>query len=76
MSPFFANHGRHPLGLTDIQTSSNNLSAEEFAKHISETHALAQANSTKAAEDMKQFYDRHAGEEVQYQAGDKVFLDG
>ena len=59
-----------------IQVSSPNLSAEDFAKHIKETHALAQANLVKAADDMKRFHDRHAGEEMVYEAGAKVFLDG
>ena len=76
MSPFYANSGRHPTDLAGIRTASSNLSAEEFATHIKEVHSLAQTNLTRAAEDMKRFYDRHAGEEVEYQPGDKVFLDG
>ena len=76
MSPFYANMGRHPMDPSHARTSSPNLSAEDFAKHIKETHALAQANLIKAAEDMKRFHDRHAGEEMVYEAGSKVFLDG
>ena len=76
MSPFYANTGRHPMDLSHIHSSSPNLSAEDFAKHMKETHALAQANLVKAADDMKRFHDRHAGEEVEYETGAKVFLDG
>ena len=76
MSPFYANTGRHPIDLSDIRSSSPNLSAEVFAKHIKETHALAKDNLKKAAEDMKRFHDRHAGEEPSYKQGTKVFLDG
>ena len=53
-----------------------NLSAKEFAKNLKDVHALAQANLVKAAEDMKRFYDRHAGQEISYEKGSKVFLDG
>ena len=44
MSPFFANSGFHPTGLTDIKTSSENLSSEEFAKHLKEVHDTAKRN--------------------------------
>ncbi|THH03392.1 hypothetical protein EW145_g6289 [Phellinidium pouzarii] len=76
MSPFYANTGVHPMGLTDICTSSANLTAEDFAKHVKDVHALAQANLTKAAADMKQFYDWHAGQQIEFEPGAKVFLDG
>ncbi|THG99815.1 hypothetical protein EW145_g7191 [Phellinidium pouzarii] len=76
MSPFYANTGVHPMGLTDIRTSSANLTAKDFAKHVKDVHALAQANLTKAAADMKQFYDRHAGQQIEFEPGAKVFLDG
>ncbi|KAL5512273.1 hypothetical protein ACEPAG_9357 [Sanghuangporus baumii] len=52
------------------------MSAEEFAKHVKGIHELAQANLVKANEDMKRFYDRHAGKSMEYEAGSKVFLDG
>ncbi|THG99573.1 hypothetical protein EW145_g7239 [Phellinidium pouzarii] len=76
MSPFYANTGVHPMGLTDIHTSSANLTAEYFAKHVKDIHALAQANLTKAAVDMKRFYDWHAGQQIEFEPGAKVFLDG
>ncbi|KAL5498856.1 hypothetical protein ACEPAH_1374 [Sanghuangporus vaninii] len=74
--PFFVNSGVHPVGFTGIRTSSSNMSAEEFAKHVKGIHELAQANLVKANEDMKRFYDRHAGKSMEYEAGSKVFLDG
>lgn len=76
MSPFYVNTGRHPMDPSPTSTSSSNLSAEEFAKHLKEIHSLAQANLVKAADDMKRYHDRHAGEEIIYEAGAKVFLDG
>ncbi|THH03770.1 hypothetical protein EW145_g6019 [Phellinidium pouzarii] len=76
MSPFYANTGVHPMGLTNIHTSSANLTAEDFAKHIKDIHALAQANLTKAAADMKRFYDQHAGQQIEFEPRAKVFLDG
>ncbi|THH01893.1 hypothetical protein EW145_g6834 [Phellinidium pouzarii] len=76
MSLFYANTGVHPIGLTDICTSSANLTAEDFAKHVKDIHALAQANLTKMAADMKWFYDWHAGQQIEFEPGAKVFLDG
>ncbi|KAL5512271.1 hypothetical protein ACEPAG_3556 [Sanghuangporus baumii] len=76
LSPFFVNSGVHPVGFTGIRTSSSNMSAEEFAKHVKGIHELAQANLVKANEDMKRFYDRHAGKLMEYETGSKVFLDG
>ncbi|KAL5525264.1 hypothetical protein ACEPAF_9134 [Sanghuangporus sanghuang] len=76
LSPFFVNTGMHPLDFTGVGTASLNLSAEEFAKHVKEVHELAQDNLTQANEDMKRFYDRHAGKSITYEAGQKVFLDG
>ncbi|KAL5513317.1 hypothetical protein ACEPAH_3716 [Sanghuangporus vaninii] len=76
LSPFFVNSGVHPVGFTGVRTSSSNMSAEEFAKHVKGIHELAQANLVKANEDMKCFYDRHAGKSMEYEAGSKVFLDG
>ncbi|KAL5533015.1 hypothetical protein ACEPAF_4789 [Sanghuangporus sanghuang] len=76
LSPFFVNTGMHPLDFTGVGTASSNLSAEEFAKHVKEVHELAQGNLTQANEDMKRFYDRHAGKSITYEAGQKVFLDG
>ena len=64
------------MDFSEVATSSANLSAEEFAKQLKEVHALAQANLVKAAEDMKRFYDWHAGQEVTYEPGSMVFLDG
>ncbi|KAL5482962.1 hypothetical protein ACEPAI_9557 [Sanghuangporus weigelae] len=64
------------MGFTNVGTSSANLSAEEFAKHVKDVHKLAQANLVKANDDMKHFYDHHAGKVVEYEAGNKVFLDG
>ncbi|OCB89451.1 hypothetical protein A7U60_g3340 [Sanghuangporus baumii] len=76
LSPFFVNMGMHPLDFTGVGTASSNLSVEEFAKHVKEVHELAQGNLTQANEDMKCFYDHHAGKSVNYEAGQKVFLDG
>ena len=76
MSPFFANSGIHPMSPSDARTSSANITAEDFAKHMKNVHAQAQTNLNKAAEDMKRFYDRHASEELQFEPGQKVFLDG
>ena len=39
-------------------------------------HETTQENLMKAAADMKRFYDRHAGQEIEFDPGDKVFLDG
>ncbi|OCB83962.1 hypothetical protein A7U60_g8633 [Sanghuangporus baumii] len=76
LSPFFINMGQHPSGFTGVGMTSSNLSAEEFAKYVKGIHELAQANLTQANEDMKRFYDCHAGKSVVYEMGQKVFLDG
>ncbi|KAL5495976.1 hypothetical protein ACEPAH_3208 [Sanghuangporus vaninii] len=71
LSPFFVNSGVHPVGFTGIRTSSSNMSAEEFAKHVKGIHELAQANLVKANEDMKRFYDRHAGKSMEYETDEE-----
>ncbi|KAL5537296.1 hypothetical protein ACEPAF_1119 [Sanghuangporus sanghuang] len=76
LSPFFVNTGMHPLDFMGVRMASSNLSAEEFAKHIKEVHELTQGNLTQANEEMKCFYDCHAGKSINYEAGQKVFLDG
>ncbi|OCB87021.1 hypothetical protein A7U60_g5913 [Sanghuangporus baumii] len=76
LSPFFVNSGQHPSDFTSIRMTSSNLLAEEFAKHVKGVHELAQANLTQANDDMKCFYDRHAGKLITYKTGQKVFLDG
>ena len=76
MSPFFANTGRHPETLEQVQMTSSNLSAEDFARHIKDVNELAKSNLERAAEDMKRFHDRHTGTSITYNVGDQVFLDG
>ncbi|KAL5498599.1 hypothetical protein ACEPAH_1953 [Sanghuangporus vaninii] len=76
LSPFFVNSGVHPIDFTGVRTTSSNLSAEEFAKHVKEIHEQAQANLVQANEDMKRFHDRHSGRSEEYVTGQKVFLDG
>ncbi|KAL5485544.1 hypothetical protein ACEPAI_8187 [Sanghuangporus weigelae] len=76
LSPFFVNTGVHPMGFTNVGTSSANLLAEEFAKHVKDVHELAQVNLVKDNNDMECFYDHHAGKVVKDEAGNKVFLDG
>ncbi|OCB83965.1 reverse transcriptase-RNase H-integrase [Sanghuangporus baumii] len=75
LSPFFVNTGMHPLDFMGVGMALSNLSVEDFAKHVKEVHRLTQSNLVKANEDMKCFYDCHAGKSVSYEAGQKVFLD-
>ena len=76
MTPFFVNTGRHPVNFSQTKTSSANLSAEDFAKHIKDVHEQTRKNLVRAAEEMKRYHDRHASPTTQYETGDKVFLDG
>ena len=76
MSPFFANTGANPTDFSNLLSASSNVSAEEFAKQMKELHNITKHNLQKAADDMKRFHDRHAGEPPVFDKGDKVFLDG
>ena len=76
VSPFFANHGRHPNKGTAPRREAVNESAGEFADRMKKVREETESALRRAAETMKRYYDRHKGERVQYKIGDKVWLEG
>jgi hypothetical protein len=74
-TPFYANYGYHPhIGsLPRIQSPIE--SVEDFVDHIHEVQKNTEKSLTRAAEDMKKFYDRHRGQTPEFEVGQKVLLD-
>ena len=74
-TPFYANYGYHPhIGsLPHIQSPIE--SVEDFVFHLHQVQKDTEVSLTKAAEDMKKFYDRHRNKTPEFQVGDKVLLD-
>ena len=76
MTPFFVNTALNPLDPGTTRTTSPNLSTEEFATELKGVHDQAKEHLQKANDTMKKAHDQRAGNVVQYEAGDKVMLDG
>ena len=75
-SPFMLNTGRDPrLGtepLRDVRVES----AANFVKRMKSARKEAEAALHKAADDMARYYDRNRQHSVDYQVGDRVWLEG
>jgi hypothetical protein len=74
-TPFFMNYGLHPFKGTNIRREVPNESASEFQRRMKDTWEKARTNLQEAADRMKKFYDRKRGESVNYEIGDKVYLE-
>jgi hypothetical protein len=75
-TPFFMNHGRHPFKGIDTGHQSISPDAEAFHQQMQEVHKEARASLAIAADTMKYYYDRHQGERINYDIGQKVCLEG
>jgi hypothetical protein len=73
-SPFYVNYGRHPWKGGDAKEAKNE-DAEELIKQIQGIQKETEAALKLAAETMKRFYDRKARDRVEYDIGDKVWLE-
>ena len=74
-SPFYLTHGYHPFTGIEVEASSVNESARQYAqrmKKISETTAELAALAQKHA---KKQWDKHKRPARQYNKGDLVYLD-
>jgi hypothetical protein len=74
-TPFYANYGFHPQIDSLPRIESPLTSVEDFVKHIQKVQEDTKSSLTKAAEDMKRFYDRHRAKTPEYEVGQKVLLD-
>lgn len=74
-SPFYLVHGRHPYK-GGLRQDPRNKSAGQFVERKAKTREDAAAALERAADTMKRFYDRTKGTSVEYQPGDKVWLEG
>ena len=75
-SPFFLNYGRHPRKGSEPHSVVRTESAEVFASRMKNLMNDATVALTRAAEDMKKYYDRHRSEAPEYHPGDFVYLEG
>src|SRR5882762_9876314 len=74
-TPFMLNFGQHPrMGMEPRATTKVN-SVENFVSQLMRAREDAAAALTKAAEDMKRYYDARRGKTPQFAIGDKVWLD-
>ena len=69
------NFGRHPYKGIESSQEVKNPTTEEFVKEIHHIWQKAQQSLEKAAETMKKQYDRKRQPSIEYQPGDKVYLD-
>ncbi|SJL19037.1 uncharacterized protein ARMOST_22644 [Armillaria ostoyae] len=76
-SPFFVNFGRNPRIAPDTHTHAalRTPASEEFKATMKLIHDETKAALTKAAEQMKNQYDKKKKVAITYQPGDKVWLD-
>jgi len=74
-SPFYLNYGQHPWKSTD-QREVETKAAEFFAKQMKKIREEAVAALEKAVSDMKIYYDEGRRDALEYQVGDKVYLEG
>lgn len=74
-SPFFLNYGFHPAFSIDGRRSSNNETADQFAKRMKELQEQASTQLTKTAEYMKTQYDKKTRDSPEFRPGDKVWLE-
>jgi transposase InsO family protein len=74
-SPFFLNYGFHPRKGTGYRREVRVEAVQEFADRMRKTRAEAESALKKAAEDMKQFYDRKRSESYNFKIGDRVWLE-
>jgi hypothetical protein len=71
-SPFFLNYGRHPHKDSEPRSTVQTESAEVFASRMKNLTNDAAVALTRAAEDMKKYYDKYRAEAPDYQPGDFV----
>ena len=76
VSPFYADMGRHPYKGTAPIRQSNNPTAQQFAESMIKIHEEVGSALKKAAEDMTRYYNNKRSESIEYQRGDKVWLEG
>ncbi|SJL04865.1 uncharacterized protein ARMOST_08236 [Armillaria ostoyae] len=76
-SPFFVNYGRNPQVAPDSHSHGplHTPASEEFKATMKLIHDKTKAALTKVAEQMKTQYDKKKRTAVEYQTGDKVWLD-
>jgi hypothetical protein len=74
-TPFLLNFGQHPRMGHEPRRSTSIEAVDVFLSAISHTRDNAEEALTKAASDMKKYYNKHRGETPKYAIGDKVWLD-
>jgi hypothetical protein len=74
-TPFYANYGYHPQIGSLPRVASAIESVEDFVSHIHEVQKQTAESLTKAAEDIKKFYDRHRNKTPEFEVGQKVLLN-
>ncbi len=76
-SPFQVNHGRNPNIMLRAKHSTlfRTPASESFADTMTRIHEETKVALEKATEQMKKQYDKKKSPAIDYQVGDKVWLD-
>src|SRR5258705_1773065 len=72
---FMLNFGQHPRMGVEPRASTRVDSVETFVSQLTRVREDATSALTKAADDMKRYYDKHRGDTPKFVIGDKVWLD-
>jgi hypothetical protein len=75
-TPFMLNSGKHPRMGVEPGRVTKNESVDNFVTRMKASRKEAEAALHQAAEDMARYYDRSRKDAVEYQVGDKVWLEG
>src|SRR5229473_6205791 len=75
-TPFYLVYGQHPWKGIDTGNMSISPQALDLYTQMKEIHSEAIAANKMAKETMKRFYNRTKGKSVNYEVGDKVWLEG
>ena len=75
-TPFMLDSRRHPqMGFESHQVESQLETVNEFWDQMDSTLVEAKSALAKAKDDMAQYYNQHQTPALEYQVGDKVYLD-
>jgi DNA anti-recombination protein RmuC len=74
-TPFFLNRGQHPWTGTDTRLETRNETADQFAKKMKRIREEARAALKQASEKVKHAHDKHTRKSIEYQPGDRVYLE-
>jgi hypothetical protein len=75
-TPFFLNSGQHPWTGTETRRETKNQAVDDFKKNLDRAREDARSALKFANDTMKRQYDKHRRPAMNYDIGDKVYIDG